>query len=126
MSRARYFIYRNLHKSTFSIKYKGKVIDYCDCFMTNDVEFRVSAKGSTRAKDNKERNVHAYAVVAKEPCNAYGISMQAQRDFEEDWEQITYDPFKNNCFVWKTDNKPITENVKDVHFHGTKVYGKRI
>ena len=34
-------VYRNLHKDTFSIQYKSRIVLYADYVKLNDVEFRV-------------------------------------------------------------------------------------
>ena len=46
--KAKYYIYRNLHKNCFSIKYKNKVIDYSEVLIAENVTFKVNKKGKKK------------------------------------------------------------------------------
>ena len=59
VSKAKYYLYRNLHKNMFSIKYKQKVIDRNNYQIMKDVIFVVSKKGQDRVRKEKRKNVHA-------------------------------------------------------------------
>jgi hypothetical protein len=90
---AKYYIYRNLHKGGFSVKYRGKVIKVIHDAVVNDVEFRVSLAGRERALKTKTRNVHAYLVCDYMPIETYiDPSMYTTK--------VTYNPFKGDTFTF--------------------------
>ena len=61
---AKYYIYRNLNRgTTFSVKYRGKVIVVGENIVAHGVRFQVSAAGRTRVLRDRKRNVHAFAVA---------------------------------------------------------------
>jgi len=43
-------VYYNLHKKTFSVKHKNKVVAHTDNLVLKDVEFRVGTKFSYKSK----------------------------------------------------------------------------
>jgi len=61
-SRAKYYIYRNLHTNTFSVRYKGLVIAHPYSFIAENVTFKVNEKGRQRVVKERRKNVHAFIV----------------------------------------------------------------
>jgi hypothetical protein len=57
-------VYYNLHKDTFSIKYKAKVVHWADSVELVNVRFFVSEKAMTRIKldPRHKKEVHAYVI----------------------------------------------------------------
>tara|TARA_R100000773_G_scaffold26228_1_gene22840 strand:+ start:4868 stop:5239 length:372 start_codon:yes stop_codon:yes gene_type:complete len=53
-------VYYNLHKKTFSVKHKGKVIAHEDYVWIKDAQFVVSEAGRQRVLREKKKNVHAF------------------------------------------------------------------
>ena len=93
---ALYYIYRNLHKNTFSVRYKGKVIEHADCIIAHDVQFRVSETVRQRVLAEKKKYVHAYVV-----CDRYTV-------MDNSWQQVcngdnqvevSYNPYKQSTFT---------------------------
>jgi len=103
---AKYYIYRNLHKQVFSVKYRGKIIDHITSFDAIDVEFKVSLAGQRRVRMEGHRGVHAYVV-----CTSY----TTQPDIMTETAQVYYNPFKVDGFVM-VDTKIL------IH-HADRVYG---
>lgn len=102
LSKARYYIYRNLNKGkTFSVKYHGKVIARLENFMAVNVTFKVSAAGRKRALATGKRNVHAYAI-ADSFAKEFGVS---SIKLEVEGKEVWYNPFKTECFM--TGNEPV-------------------
>ena len=100
---AKYYIYRNLNRGGFSVKYKGLVVDRPAEFIATDVEFRVSKPSQDRARRQKSRNVHAY-IVCDEYTNTTGT------DELQDWELLRADPISYNPYYTDTfmcSGKPI-------------------
>lgn len=53
-------VYRNRHKSAWSVVVSGKVSRYADSLLLKDCKFRVQPAGHQRYLRDKVRNVHAY------------------------------------------------------------------
>lgn len=92
----KYYIYWNLHKKKFSVKYKGKVIFHCDSIVAINVQFNVSALGRERVLREQRKNVHAFVVANSifphdEP---WGIM-----DDDIYFEPVKYNPYKYATFV---------------------------
>jgi len=102
MKKAKFYLYRNLHTGGFSIKHRGLVCDRGDIFKMFNVEFHVSEAGSKRAKDAKQRNVHAY-MVAEE----YEKLEHAAYHSDQDLVRVTYHPFKDSTFIIADTGEPI-------------------
>lgn len=89
---AKYYVYRNLYKNSFSVKYRGIVIHRPKTCILEDVEFKVSEVGRKRVLKEKRKNVHATVAGSiikniNEPVNI------------EDYEEIYYNPYKVSTFV---------------------------
>lgn len=104
---AKYYIYRNLHTNTFSVKYRGKVIDHPTSFLANGATFKVSKAGQNRVKAEKRKNVHACVVV-----DSYKpIQWENIPDF---CEELYYNPYKTKTFIRKSTGKPILSTTKKI------------
>lgn len=97
-------VYYNLHKHTFSVQYKGKVILHADYVKLKDVEFRVRSGGKEKVRHEKRKNVHAFVIgtlvdFCEFPCE--NIPSEPSDNV------ITYNPYKNDTFVYKSTEEPI-------------------
>jgi hypothetical protein len=97
-------VYYNLHKKTFSVSYVNKVIMHADYVKLGDVEFRVRKGGRDRVRSEKQKNVHAFVIgnlleYCEYPCN--DIPNSSSNNI------ITYNPYKNDSFVYKEGGEPI-------------------
>jgi hypothetical protein len=97
-------VYYNLHKKTFSVSYDNKVIMHADYVKLGDVEFRVRKGGRDRVRSEKQKNVHAFVIgnlleYCEYPCN--DIPNSSSNNI------ITYNPYKNDSFVYKEGGEPI-------------------
>lgn len=110
-SDAKYYIYRNLHKSSFSIKRRGRVVERPYLFSVENAQFQVSEKSRERAVNENKRNVHAFLV-----SDNYEIYDYDDIQYEhlkksilnnEKFEEVTYNPFKYNSFVIKKTGTPV-------------------
>ena len=91
---ARYYVYRNLHTNTFSLKYKDRVIDHPTELILTDVKFSVSQAGRQKVLQTKRKNVHA--TVNGFPTDLFYYKILAE---------VKYDPYKQMYF--EVNNKPI-------------------
>lgn len=92
-TQAKFYIYYNLHKKCFSVKFQGKVIAHLDKIHCINCEFRVSEKGRQRVLREKRKSVHAYVV-----CDSY-IAEPDNEPFYGAIGQIYYNPYKYETFV---------------------------
>lgn len=92
-------VYFNLHKKVYSVKDKksGLVIAHVNKIDLGDVDFKVSQAGRKRVLAEKRKNVHA---VVEGTILAYNT-------FCKDMQGITYNPYVNESFVIRKDNKPV-------------------
>jgi hypothetical protein len=102
---AKYYIYRNLSRGGYSVKYRGKVVDHIDAFMATDCVLKVNERSRQRVLNERKNYVHAYIV-----CESY-----------EPWhfvawgDKITYNPFKAGYFYKKNTGEPI--------HHAKRIFG---
>jgi len=100
----RVMVYYNLHKHTFSVTYKSKVILHADYVKLKDVEFRVRKGGKERVRSEMSKNVHAFVIgdlvdYCKYPCENIP---------EEPTDNVVmYNPYKYDSFVYKSDESPV-------------------
>lgn len=103
MSTAKYYTYRNLHTGGFSTKHRGKVVHRFDsAYISGMVKFQVSDAGNSRARNEKQRNVHAY-IVSHEAPNM--VNAQDMTKYVKGLQKISYNPFKDKSFM--VDSKPV-------------------
>jgi predicted secreted acid phosphatase len=97
-------VHYNLHKHTFSVTYKSKVIVHADYVKLVDVEFRVRKGGKEKVRLNKQKNVHAFVI---------GTLMEYYEYPSDNIPNIlsntivTYNPYKYDSFVYKESEEPI-------------------
>ena len=114
MHNAKYYIYRNLHKNKFSIKFRGKVINRHGYIITMDSTFKVNEKGRQRVLLERRKNVHAFVA-----CKAFMLC-GGELDITN-LQEVYYNPYKLNTFVLKATNDIITSN-KKVYLWDNKIY----
>jgi hypothetical protein len=112
----RVMVYYNLHKHTFSVTYKGKVVLHADYVKLKDVEFRVRPTGKEKVRREKSKNVHAFVIGDLVDYCEYPCEKTPQ---EKDSKVVTYDPYKYDSFVYKSDETPIY-NAKEVEMINKK------
>jgi hypothetical protein len=97
-------VYYNLHKHTFSVTYKGRLISHSDYVKLEDVEFRVRQGGREKVVKEKRKNVHSFVIgtlvdYCRYPCN--NLPSEPNNNI------VTYDPYKYNSYVMKDTKEPI-------------------
>jgi hypothetical protein len=95
MKKSKYYVYWNLHKDLYSVRYKGKVIQHLDHIILENVEFKVSDKGRQRVLKEKRKNVHAFVVAEK---------ILEKSKLPEFGFKVKYDPYKYSSFVDSEEN----------------------
>lgn len=110
MSKAKYYLYRNLHTDSFSIKHKGLVITRPKFVLMKNVEFRVSEKGRQRVLSERRKNVHATVVSERFLLLDNQNSLNMEKKIKENKvEEVYYNPYKQNQFTLKSTGEPIFE-----------------
>lgn len=103
-------VYRNLHKKCFSIRHKGKVIDYVkddEELHLTDVTFRVQPAGCARVRREKRKNVHAYVRGIISPRSYPQVKDHKVINMCN--EVVTYNPYTMVSFQGSLDGTPIYE-----------------
>ena len=98
-------VYRNLVKGGISVKAMegedyGRVIQYADEVVVEDVEFVVQPAGRQRVLDEQQKNVHAFVR---------GELVENQDPFPNNTTHVIYDPYKYDSFVTETKEEPVKE-----------------
>jgi hypothetical protein len=104
----KYWIYRNLHTNTWSVKQGGIVISHPVFLHLEDVEFRVWQGVLKRIRREGRKRVGAFVV-------AHAISSGNENDYRNDtfnfishkWTEVTFNPYKYDSFVVKATEEPI-------------------
>lgn len=97
-------VYYNLHKHTFSVTYKDRLISHSDYVKLSDVEFRVRQGGRERVLKDKKKNVHSFVIgtlldYCKYPCE--NLPSEPNNNI------VTYNPYKYNSYVMKDTEEPV-------------------
>jgi len=100
----RVMVYYNLHKHTFSVTYKSKVIIHADYVKLGDVEFRVRKGGREKVVREKSKNVHSFVIGT---LIDYCVYPCENLPSEPNSNIVTYNPYKYNSFVMKDTEEPI-------------------
>lgn len=104
MNKAKYYIYWNLHKNCYSVRYRGKVIGHYNALVATNVRFSVSEKGRQRVLAEQRKNVHAFVVADRIfPKTDPYMLLDVQH-----FESVKYNPYKYSSFVDYME-KPISD-----------------
>jgi hypothetical protein len=96
----KYYIYRNLHTKTFSVKRDNRVRFHIDSALVEGINFKVSEKGRQRVLRTRRKNVHA--TVA---CNF--IYFTYSLDGFDILGEVYYNPYTTSKFLYN--NTEISE-----------------
>lgn len=112
----RVFVYYNLRKKTWSVKAlngpdRGRVIQHGDLIIVRNAQGRVSEAGRQQVMRERRKNVHA--GIVEELATEATLTAGARR--------VTYDPYKNETFIYADDGSPFTGS-DAVVMAGKRVY----
>lgn len=112
--RMKVFVYWNLHKYVFSVKYRGRVIAHARDFILADADFVVSEAGRQRVLASGRKNVHAGIKGEMIACNSHSAGCDRSSPMLPEWETmgedlasrikqeanlIRYNPYESGSFV---------------------------
>ena len=108
-------IYFNLHKKKLSVRSRekesyGRVISHEDAVLLTNCRFVVSEAGRQRVVRERKKNVHA--VVRGDLIHEWGDVLAKiinKRNPLDQWQVVTYNPYRYETFVTMSDQKPIHE-----------------
>jgi hypothetical protein len=100
----RVMVYYNLHKNTFSVTYKSKVIFHADYVKLTDVEFRVRKGGKEKVRQEKQKNIHAFVIGDLVDYCEFPCENMPQETTDK---IVTYNPYKYDSFVYKQTEEPV-------------------
>jgi hypothetical protein len=91
----RVHVYWNIHKKCWSVRHKGKVIQYRKRVALADCTFHVQPAGRARVLREKRKNVHAYicGTLVDDDVDATHNSMRGLH------KRIVYDPYLYASFM---------------------------
>ena len=99
-------VYYNLHKKTFSIRCKGRVIAHRDRVTIKNPEYIVGEKGRQRVLNERSKNVHAF-VRGTLMDNASLEHWIDSFDMMNIAFKVKYNPYVHDTFVTAFDGEPI-------------------
>lgn len=111
----KYRIYWNLHKKIWSLQNckTGRVCNHVEAFTLYDAKFVVRKAGQAKVRQEGKKNVHAFAVGTG-GCHK-GVATRY------DGRPVTYNPYKNDTFVFADTGEPVTDvHVISVFTHNGK------
>lgn len=111
---AYYYIYFNLHKKCWSVKYRGKVIHHCTSLVAHQCKFIVSEKGRQRVLREQRKNVHAYVRCVSVVMDGVDIG-------ELQIIPISYNPYKHPYFYYTDSEVPCSEVVPTLFLNSDKL-----
>jgi hypothetical protein len=94
-------VYKNLHKSCWSVRQSGIVVLHTNYICLRDCQLRVGVKGRERVLREKRKNVHAYVCgFFCNPKETYAGKLPFA------WDVVEYNPYKYKSFVIKSTGEP--------------------
>lgn len=105
----KYWIYRNLHTKTWSVKCHGAVIAHPLFLDLENVEFRVWQGTLARIRREGKKSVGAFVIAER----IVGDNVKDYESFISDkLTEVTFNPYKYDQFVVKATKKPIYAAVR--------------
>ena len=119
----KYFCYFNLHKKVFSLKsHKTKLVEHhVTTVRLDNCTLKVSQAGRNRVIEEKRKNVHA-GVQGDLRGKGFKVDIRA---LEENFVELTYNPYKYDSFVVKATEVAVISAVT-VILHNKRVFAKGV
>lgn len=118
-------VYWNLHKKCWSVQERksGWVVDHGQYIVMHDVSFVVRKGGRERVLREGKKNVHAFACGTLKRIEKETEGRLTPEDLLANpyRDEVTYNPYKYNSFVWKETEEPVA-NSSSVIMVGGRVF----
>jgi hypothetical protein len=118
---AKNFIYRNLHKDCFSLRYKGIVTRHFNTAYLGSVDFKVNQKGRLNVLRDKQKNVHAFVTCETSSIEFFDNTIFDNAYLAKYYIEVTYNPYLGDSFVTKVGNWKIRK-ASNVVLFDNKIY----
>lgn len=125
-------IYWNLHRKCWSIQSRekntyGRVIAHAKEVSVERASYKVNEGGRQRVLRERKKNVHAFVVGALRWFRdlegyLHEIMLNAQNRITAKFQEVTYNPYKHECFVMKGMGEPIFDSLEAYLTPEKKVY----
>ena len=93
-------VYRNLHKSAWSVRHQGKVIYHDEATLIADARLVVQPAGQARVRREGRKFVHAWTK---------GERLDIGLAPTKGWRRVTYNPYTMDTFQDTETGAPVTE-----------------
>ena len=100
-------VYYNLHKKCYSVRQNGRVVDHADSVVLTDCRFLVQPAGREKVRRTGVKNVHASVtgvVIPAHPKAPVIIATDCNFMMSDDYDYVSYNPYKYDNFVKITSN----------------------
>ena len=100
-------VYYNLHKKCYSVRQNGRVVDHADSVVLTDCRFLVQPAGREKVRRTGVKNVHATVtgvVIPAHPKAPFIIATDCNFMMSDDYDYVSYNPYKYDNFVKITSN----------------------
>lgn len=101
---AKTYIYKNLHKDTWSLMERGIVRAHSDNVVVENAEFRVRPAGRDKVIREQRKTVHAFVVgypVAVEDSQVAREAVEGIKLALGEPVQVSYNPYRGDTFYRK-------------------------
>jgi len=123
--RAAYYIYRNLTRKTFSVKYQGKVVEHVDRILILSGDFLVNENGRQRVLREKKKYVHAFVTTTDGYVRDHGTAIADTIIFYgldmKNMREVSYNPYTGSEFVFRDTGLPAS-GYNPILIEDNKVY----
>lgn len=93
----RTYVYRNLRRNCLSLIQQQHVVGYTEAVLLSDVEFRVRLGGRQKVLEQKQKNVHAFAI-GKLSVVSNQLSVEELRTENCQLITVSYNPYRFGYF----------------------------
>lgn len=118
-------IYRNLHKSCWSLRPSGGHVAHADQVMVLWPRFAVQKAGQARVRREKRKVVHAF-VRANEPSHIIHFSSPVTAWVQEHYVRLTYNPYQHDTFVEAETGRYVKSAIAAVLTADGKLYAQDV
>lgn len=111
MTKAAFYVYRNLTRKTFSVKHGGRVIEHADRILILSGNFKVNENGRQRVIREQKKYVHAFITTTdgyiRDREGAIENSIEYWDLNSRQKREVSYNPFKNETFIFRDSGEPV-------------------
>ena len=121
--------YWNLHKNVLSVRPSGGKVQHFDYVQFETVRFSVQPAGRAKVIREQRKNVHAFVrgymidFLKDESQLSEESRSTLLSGFDGVFQEVTYNPYKYDTFVFKQDESPI-HKAESAYLLGRRIFAK--